>query len=446
MKSGLTKLLLFSGLFLLFFSCKNMQETSDTTPPNIILIMADDMGYECVGAYGSRSYSTPRLDQMAGEGLMATHCISNPLCTPSRVKIMTGKHNYRNYEYFGYLNPNQYTFGNLMKEAGYATCIAGKWQLNGIYHDLPGNQDLTRPYGFGFDEYCLWQVHKGKKAGERFANPLIVQNGSVLPRNEDAYGPDIFADYVCDFIERNRDSTFFVYYPMVLVHDPFVPTPDSEEWSDPGRRYENDTAYFKDMVAYTDKIVGRILDKLEATGISDQTLVIFTGDNGTHRSIVSKMPQRSIKGGKGNTIDAGVHVPLIIQWPEKIKAPVVHQEVIEFSDFFATFAELTGQQKATDGISFLELLEGSAPHQRNFAFVHYDPMWGEWVNQYRNQFVQNERYKLYRTGQMYDLEADVMEKAPLEGMETLRDEMQTILDTVPKMKFENKTLVNDEPI
>lgn len=436
MKKGPVLLILTIILTMIGQACRNKGEASEPLPPNIILIMADDMGYECLGAYGSLSYQTPRLDEMAAQGLLATHCISNPLCTPSRVKIMTGKHNYRNYEYFGYLNPDQYTFGNLMREAGYATCIAGKWQLNGIYHDPQGNQDLDRPYGFGFDEYCLWQVHKGKKAGERFADPLIVQNGKELPRDKDAYGPDIFADYVCDFIERKRDSAFFIYYPMVLVHDPFVPTPDSEEWPEADRRYENDTAYFKDMVAYADKIVGRILDKLEETGISEHTLVIFTGDNGTHRSIVSRMPQRKIKGGKGMTIDAGVHVPLVIQWPEKLKEPVVHDAVIEFSDFFATFAALTKQQKATDGKSFLGLLEGSDYQQREFAFVHYDPMWGEWVNQYRNQFVQNKRYKLYRGGQLYDLEEDVMEKTPLEGMETLRREMQNILDSVPEMSFE----------
>lgn len=423
-------------LSLLGYACGNTGETSKAQPPNIILIMADDMGYECLGAYGSLSYKTPRLDEMAANGLLATHCISNPLCTPSRVKIMTGKHNFRNYAYFGYLNPDQYTFGNLMQEAGYATCIAGKWQLNGIYHDLPGNQDLDRPFDFGFDEYCLWQVHKEKKAGERFADPLIVQNGKELPRDKDAYGPDIFSDYICDFIERKNDSAFFIYYPMVLVHDPFVPTPDSEEWPEADRRYENDTAYFKDMVAYADKIVGRILDKLEDAGISEQTLVIFTGDNGTHRSIVSRMQERKIKGGKGMTIDAGVHVPLIMQWPEKLREPVVYNEVIDFTDFFATFAALTGKQKATDGKSFLDLLEGKDYQRREFAFVHYDPMWGQGVNQYRNQFVQNERYKLYRGGQLYDLEKDVMEKTPLEGMETLRNEMQMILDTVPEMTFE----------
>ena len=425
---------LFSALVSVYTACNRQSPTEDQMEsPNIILIMADDMGYECLGAYGSLSYETPRLDQMAKEGLLATNCITNPLCTPSRVKIMTGKHNYRNYEYFGYLNPDQFTFGNLMKEAGYATCIAGKWQLNGIYHDLPGNQDLSRPYGFGFDEYCLWQVHKNKGKGERFADPLIVQNEKELPRDPDAYGPDIFADYICDFIERKKDSAFFIYYPMVLVHDPFVPTPDSEEWADPGRRYEKDTAYFRDMVAYTDKIVGRILDQLEESGISENTLVIFTGDNGTGRAITSRMPERNIDGGKGKTIDAGVHVPLVMQWPAKIKAGMVHDRVIEFTDFFATFAEITGQEKETDGLSFLGMLEGRAYEEREFAFVHYDPMWGNFAK-YRNQFVQNETYKLYRNGNLYNLETDFDEEQPLEGQDELRAEMQEILNQVPVME------------
>ncbi len=195
--------------------------------PNIVLILADDMGYECLGCNGSTEYQTPNLDRLAAEGIRFEHCYSQPLCTPSRVKIMTGQYNFRNYEDFGYLNPNQKTFANLLKDAGYATCIAGKWQLNGLNRNNPGNQDVNRPFHFGFDEYCLWQLHHQKKDGERYADPLITQNGKDLPRKSDLYGPQIFADYICDFIDRKSDKPFFVYYPMVLVHDPFVPTPDS---------------------------------------------------------------------------------------------------------------------------------------------------------------------------------------------------------------------------
>ena len=151
------------------------------TKPNVILIMADDMGYECLGSNGSTSYATPKIDALGEEGIRFTHCISQPLCTPSRVKIMTGLYNYRNYEYFDYLNPSQRTFGNIMHEAGYATCIAGKWQLNGISYkdEVPNWNDSLRPHHFGFDEYCLWQLTKPRSEGERYAHPTIQQNGSA---------------------------------------------------------------------------------------------------------------------------------------------------------------------------------------------------------------------------------------------------------------------------
>lgn len=218
-------------------SCKT---TVRSDKPNVILIMADDMGYECLGSYENSIYKTPVLDIMASQGFQFSNCVSQPLCTPSRVKIMTGLYNYRNYDFFGNLNNDQYTFGNLMKDAGYATCIAGKWQLNGLaYKDQIAEwNDNTRPYKFGFDEYCLWQLTKTGNQGGRFANPLIEQNGKMIERNEDAYGPDIFSDYILDFVERKKDTPFFVYYPMVLVHDPFVPTPDSKDWNNKELRHK----------------------------------------------------------------------------------------------------------------------------------------------------------------------------------------------------------------
>jgi len=406
------KYVILSILVLISVSCKT-DKIKDR--PNIILIMSDDMGYECLSSYGSTSYSTPILDSLATQGIRFSHCVSQPLCTPSRVKIMTGLHNYRNYDFFGHLNSNQYTFGNLMKEAGYATCIAGKWQLNGLaYKDtIPDWSDNTRPNMFGFDEYCLWQLTKERKEGERYSNPLIEQDGEILERDEDSYGPDIFSNYILDFIERKKDETFFVYYPMVLVHSPFVPTHDSDEWSDKTIRYRNDTSYFKDMVAYSDKIVGKIANKLEELNIDKNTIIIFTGDNGTHTSIYSHTTERVIQGGKGNTIDAGTHVPLIVYWPQKIKNGFVHNGLIEFSDFFPTFADIVEKEIKSDGKSFYPLLTGTKFELRKTAFVHYDPKWGNNVNQYRNQFVRTVDYKLYQDGNFFNLTKDILEKTPL---------------------------------
>ncbi|MCK4751098.1 MAG: sulfatase-like hydrolase/transferase, partial [Bacteroidales bacterium] len=213
-----------------------------------------------------------------------------------------------------------------------------------------------------------------------------------------------------DFIERNKDEKFFAYYPMVLVHAPFVPTPDSEHWSDVESRTMEDTAFFCDMVKYTDKIIGRIEEKLEETGIRENTILIFTGDNGTSRRVVSKTRNRFIQGAKGKTINDGVHVPLLVSWPEGIRRASIFNGLIEFSDFFATFADLVGTNVKSDGHSFLPLLKGQRFTARQSAKVHYDPQWGESVSRYRNSFVQTMEYKLYQDGSFYNLEEDILEE------------------------------------
>ena len=255
--------------------------------------------------------------------------------------------------------------------------------------------------------------------------------------DENSYGPDIFCDYILDFIERKKDVPFFAYYPMVLVHNPFVPTPDSKDWSIKENRYKNDTSHFRDMVAYTDKIVGRIHQKLKDLGIEQNTILIFTGDNGTNTSIVSHTTYDTIRGGKGNTIDAGTRVPLIVHWPEKIKQGHVYDGLVEFSDFFPTLADIAGIPVAVDGKSFFPLLSDSGTFDRKTAFVHYDPRWGKNVNRYRNRFARTLRYKLYQDGKFYDLSDDVLEKHPIDtqGLKPeilqVRDSLQAILDLAP---------------
>lgn len=408
--------------------------------PNIILIMADDMGYECLDSYGGASYSTPNLDRLAEKGVRFEHCYSTPLCTPSRVQMMTGKYNFRNYTAFGYLDPKEKTFGNLLKEAGYSTCIAGKWQLNGISGGKkPGWNDTTRPHHFGFDEYCLWQVHNTRAEGERYASPLIIQNGRHLPAGKDQYGPEIFSRFILDFIDRKKEHPFFIYYPMVLVHDPFVPTPDSKGWDDPSMRYQKDTCYFKDMVAYADKIVGNILRKLESSGLEENTLVIFTGDNGTNRGIVSKMKDgRLISGGKGTLTDGGTRVPLIAYWKGKSVEGDVNSDLVDFSDFFPTLAEaadvsLPAGQKL-DGQSFLPQILGKPVKSREYIYMYYKPAWGNFKN---GVFARDQKYKLYGDGRFYHVEKDVMEKNPLEltalqgDALTARKKLQEVLVRMP---------------
>lgn len=394
--------------------------------PNVILIMADDMGYECLSCNGSLSYDTPNLDKIAETGIRFTKCISQPLCTPSRVKIMTGRYNYRNYCDFGYLDVNEKTFGNVMKEAGYKTAVAGKWQLNGLNTKRPNCFDNKRPQHFGFDEYCLWQLTKPRKQGERYANPLIEQNGEVLTGLKQKYGPDIFSDFVLNFIEKNRDEPFFIYYPMVLVHDPFVPTPDSKEWSQKNRRHRADNKYFKDMVEYTDKIVGKIVAKLKHEGLYENTIIMFTGDNGTNVRITSQTKDGNYKGGKGTTPDAGTHVPFVAHWPRMVKEPKVYSELIEFSDFLPTLAQAgeTKAPKTADGKSFLNVFMPKKQKARENVLVHYDPMKRMPPNRKIGRFVRTKEYKLYHDGRFYNVAKDKLEKNPIADGDLTREEVK----------------------
>ncbi len=426
MKNLLKVMLLIFLLIVVLTACKENEQ-----PPNIVLIMADDMGYECLGCNGSTEYATPNLDRLAENGIRFEHCYSQPLCTPSRVKIMTGQYNFRNYEDFGYLNPNQKTFANLLKEARYSTCIAGKWQLNGLNRNNPGNQDMNRPHHFGFDEYCLWQLHHPRSNGERYADALITQNGKDLARNVDTYGPQVFCDFVTDFIRRNSEKPFFIYYPMVLVHNPFVPTPDSPEWKEVSRRAETDTAYFADMMAYTDRIVGEIEDELKRKGVWENTLFIFTADNGTNVNVFSDTKYGRVKGGKGYSINTGNHVPLIISWPEKIQKARIEQSMISFADFLPTFCEAAGipaDSWQTDGKSLLQLITKEKPVQEEI-FIHYSPRWGNFKH---DRWVMDEKYKLYRDGRFFNTSVDTLEENGLELLtpseQELKDKFRRILD------------------
>ena len=334
---------------------------------------------------------------------------------------MTGKYNFRNYTHFGYLDPAEYTFGQLMREAGYATAIAGKWQLNGLANNLPGWDDRGRPHHFGFDEYLLWQLTHvkgaGKGGGERYWSPLLECNGRVLSiqENEGKYGPDMMYDFVCDFIERHQQQPFFVYYPMLLVHDPFVPTPETIGAGSRGHETNQAIARqsqqnFAAMVQYMDSIVGRIVDKLASLQLLDNTLILFTSDNGTNRNIRSRW-RRTIQGGKGGTTDMGTHVPLIAYWRGHTPAGAVVDDLVDFSDFFPTLADLVGgDASGCDGQSFLPQLRGQPGHPRPFIVCHYQPFWGD---RPPAQFVRNQRYKLYRDGRMYMLPDDLEESQDL---------------------------------
>lgn len=391
---------------------------ADAARPNIVLIMADDMGFECVGANGGESYRTPNLDKLAEQGVRFEHCYSQPLCTPSRVQIMTGIYNSRNYVRFGLLDPSAYTFGNLLRDAGYATCVVGKWQLEGGF-DGPGR--------FGFDEYCLWFL---TRRPNRYPNPGLEINGEEVDFRTGEYGPDIVSDYACDFIRRHAqgEEPFFLYYPMILPHWPFEPTPDSADWDPAFRRGDEseknynmrDPKYFVEMVHYVDKLVGKIAATLDEQGVGENTLLMFTADNGTYEAVMSRFKGRPWKGGKRYMMDNGTHVPLIVRWPATVAAGRVSEDLVDFSDVLPTLAEVAGARvpasSMLDGRSFAPVLRGE-PGTREWVYCWYfrngEPQTGG-KNHTAGEFARDHRYKLYLEGGFYDVPADFYEQRPLD--------------------------------
>jgi arylsulfatase A len=410
---------------------------------NVILIMADDIGYECYGAYGGTSYKTPVLDRMARQGMRFDHAYSNPVCTPSRVKIMTGLSNVRNYAAFGILRQSERTIGHMMKDAGYRTAIAGKWQLLGTEH----YPEQTRgkgswPQDAGFQRHCLWQVDTG---GPRFWGPVITTDGTTQQFGKNVFGPDIYCQFLLDRMDEYQDEPFFLYYPMALVHwdhdstkeDPhqFIPTPHSAD-----RNNTNQQENFADMVSYMDTVIGRIVNKTVEMGIADRTLILVTGDNGTYRSIKSNIGDKVIVGGKGRPTDAGTHVALIAYQPGTVPADQICKSVVDFSDFAPTIAEATGAQplSPTDGRSFFPQLLGRKGNPRENIFIYYCPK-PETSKPLR--FVRNERWKLYGNNRLFDVANDVLEKKPVTGPASkgIRKQLQAALDQMPS---EGQKLMN----
>jgi arylsulfatase A len=394
-----------AGFLILLLAVARLTLAADH--PNILFILADDVGREVLGSYGGQSYKTPNLDQLAKGGLRFEHAYVMPMCHPSRICLMTGLYPFRLGEPRWGSFPKQFetnSLGNIFKRAGYATGIAGKWQLTLL------KDDPQQPNRMGFDDYCLDGWHEGPW----YYQPRIWQNGKVREDVRDRYGPDVTCEFLIDFMRHNRERPFFAYYPMELCHDETNDL-DAPAPVGPLGRYEN----FPERVALMDERVGRVMDALDELKLRDNTFVLFLADNGSppkslnnvkngryiFEEFTSRFHDQDVHGGKGALTDQGIRVPMIANWPGRVK-PGVCDALVDASDILPTLAAAANAEIPSnshlDGSSMAGLLDGEQG-ARDWIFAEYNG----------RACVRNHRWKLYSDGRFYELAADPDEKSAL---------------------------------
>lgn len=374
--------------------------------PNVLVILADDAGLEAFGCTGAEDVATPNIDRLAAEGLLFTNAFSQPLCTPSRVKLLTGQSNLRNYVHFSILKPGERTFAHMARDAGYATGVAGKWQLYGAQHNGTWAFQGQRPEEAGFDRWCLWQI---EELGNRYWGPKLEVDGQVQDFEATLYGPDLCVDWLVEFMTAERDGPFLAYYPSCLPHSPYRPTPHSPEDAS-GKR-----THFIAMVEYLDHLVGRLRAGLEEAGLAENTWIVFTSDNGTDDALSLTYDSEEFQGGKSHSTDAGTRVPLIV-WGAPLADPGrTNADLVDFADLYPTLREWCASEEsgALDGRSFAPQAAGLPGDPRGVLTMYSNPRPPGTDRNPRVRFARDARYKLYDDGRFFDLLEDPRERNPL---------------------------------
>ena len=297
-------------------------------PPNFLFILGDNLGKDWFGCYGSEEQCTPQIDKLAAGGVRFEHCYMTALCSTSRAALLTGRYGFRTgwqthhdaaiYGGGGFDWQRETTFARVLQTAGYATAITGKWQINDLYEQ----PDALKRHGF--EEHLVWtgalegegnaegrwraSLAAGREMESRYWDPVVFKNGQRLEMRG-RFGPDVYVEYLLDFIQRQRDRPFLAYYATPLTHIPVVTTPGSPQ-KDAAERDQ-----FAGMVRYLDQQVGHLLSELERLGLRERTIIVFTTDNGSPRRLGGSVAGKRVPGGLGTQSEPGIDVPLIVNCP-----------------------------------------------------------------------------------------------------------------------------------
>ena len=377
--------------------CHSAQEK-----PNVIYILADDLGYGDISCYGQREIETPKIDQLAREGIrFMNHYAGSTVCAPSRCVLMTGLHT--GHARIRGNNPvlmkdTDLTVAKLFKQSGYTTGCFGKW---GIGHPPPYNDPQKKGFDHFFGYINMWHAHNfwpeflienGKKVDlpnkvlEKYKSPKDKEGrGVAIEKN--VYAPDLIAEKALAFIDTNKEAPFFLFFALNMPHanneagNEVLADFDGMEVPGHGSFSERDWPRqekgFARMIQLIDGYVGQILEKLETHGLTEKTLIIFSSDNGPHQEGRHKMEffnsNGQLKGLKRDLYEGGIRVPMIARWPGTIRSGSVTQHVSAFQDVLPTISELIGiPVKKTDGLSFLPTLLGEQMNQKKHPYLYWE--------------------------------------------------------------------------
>lgn len=411
-------------------NASSREEVSDK--PNIIFIMGDDIGYEAMSFNGGTTFYTPVADSLSNNALRFTNLYSAPLTSPSKFMAFTGKYIFRNYTQWGHMDTSNRTIANMLRDFGYNTCFAGKWQLDG------GDAAIK---ALGFNYYSAYNVGKVKNEddggytgkGSQYKNPTVYQDGNFLPKSETTgkYGDDLYTNYIESFIDSNKNNPFFVFYATGLAHSPYGPTPDDPEFAAWDGK-TSDRRFFGSMLTYQDKKIGEILNKVKEAGLEDNTIIILVhGDNGTAGGVEYVYKNRNLKGAKGESNILGTHVPMLISFNGRFKVGV-NRDLIDFTDFMPTIADMAGTKPPSDygildGVSFYPRLVNQKATPRKWIFTQTELQYPDPRQPFRKRYVFDENYKLYdSTFKFYNLVTDPLEKKPLKDADLTQKEKNKI--------------------
>lgn len=361
---------------------------ASSSKPNIIYILADDLGIGDVSAYGSDSNRTPIIDGLAKNGIRFQHMYTAPLCGPSRALILTGRYAFRtgavNQDMCANIKPSEEVMiPTVLKSAGYVTSMTGKWG------QLPLN-----PSDFGFDDYIRFKGSGVYWSKEKAKSELYTENGIDKDLGEN-YMPDLMHTHVENWLAANKNKPFFLYYSLVQVHAKIQATPDSKPGSD----------LYADNTAYMDKLVGKLLTTLDSLKLRQNTLIVFMGDNGSAGPYAKRatIGGKQLSGKKGEMLECGGLVPTLANWPGVIAPNQVSKTLMDASDLLPTFAEVAGaklpSKNMLDGQSFLPQMLNKKSNPREWIFCELGNKW----------YVRDAKFKLNRADELYD-----MSNAPFE--------------------------------